>query len=143
MSTTGLPAFDATVQKTNEILHAIEDVYGWPVEERHRAYEALRAVLHTLRDRLTVQEAADLAAQLPMLVRGFYYEGWVPSRVPIKMDRDDFLGRVRHELPFELEGSTEDLVVATLLAVERFVSDGEWRDIAAIVPADVRELLPV
>jgi uncharacterized protein (DUF2267 family) len=31
-------------------------------------------VLHALRDRLTVEEASDLAAQLPMLIRGLYYE---------------------------------------------------------------------
>jgi len=30
----------------------------------------MRATLHALRDRLTVEEVAQLGAQLPMLVRG-------------------------------------------------------------------------
>ena len=39
-------------------------------------------MLHTLRDRLTVDVAAKLAAQLPTLIRGIYYEDWDPSRTP-------------------------------------------------------------
>lgn len=31
--------------------------------------------LHALQDRLTVQEGADLAAQLPLLVKGIFYDG--------------------------------------------------------------------
>jgi len=52
-------------------------------------------VLHAPRDRLPVQETADLAAQLPVLIRGIYYEGWDPARVPMKMSRDGFTARVR------------------------------------------------
>lgn len=40
-------------------------------QDRHAAYLALRATLHALRDRLTVEEVAELGAQLPMLIRGF------------------------------------------------------------------------
>ena len=82
MSNTGYRAFDATVDKTNQVLKAIEEAYQWPKERRQQSYAALRAVLHALRDRLPVQESADLAAQLPVLIRGIYYEGWDPARVP-------------------------------------------------------------
>jgi uncharacterized protein (DUF2267 family) len=33
-------------------------------------------MLHALRDRLPPEIAVHLSAQLPMLVRGIYYEGW-------------------------------------------------------------------
>jgi uncharacterized protein (DUF2267 family) len=78
MSTTDLEVFDTTVHKTNSWLHELMEELGW--SDRHKAYLALRATLHALRDRLTVQGVAQLGAQLPMLIRGFYYEGWVPSR---------------------------------------------------------------
>ena len=51
--------------------------HGGPhTDDRHLAYVALRATLHALRDRLGPENAVHLAAQLPMLLRGLYYEGW-------------------------------------------------------------------
>ena len=83
LGATGHSTFDKTVDKTNHVLKEIEQAYGWPKERRNYSYDALRAVLHALRDRLTVDECADLAARLPLLVRGMYCEGWDPSRVPV------------------------------------------------------------
>jgi uncharacterized protein (DUF2267 family) len=54
MSRTGLPAFDATIDKTNHVLLEIEEAYRWPADRRAQAYAGLRAVLHALRDRLPV-----------------------------------------------------------------------------------------
>jgi uncharacterized protein (DUF2267 family) len=64
MTMTGLDVFDTTLQKTHIWLNEIADELDW--EERFRAYKALRAGLHALRDRLTVEEAAHLGAQLPI-----------------------------------------------------------------------------
>ena len=73
MSATGLEGFDKTVQTTNAWLKEIMEATGL---DRRRAYRALAAVLHALRDRLTVDEVAQLGAQLPILVRGLYYDQW-------------------------------------------------------------------
>jgi uncharacterized protein (DUF2267 family) len=62
MSDTGFSNFNATVDKTNRVLKEIEGSYGWPKDRQNQSYSALRAVLHALRDRLTVEEAAQLAA---------------------------------------------------------------------------------
>lgn len=50
--------------------------------ERHRSYQALRAVLHCLCDRLILDEAPYLGDQLPMLVHGICYETWRLSGKP-------------------------------------------------------------
>lgn len=57
------------------------------------AYRVSRAWLHVVRDRLPVNDAANLGAQLPELLRGVYYEGWQPSAVPVKYDRNAFVTR--------------------------------------------------
>ena len=128
MVDTGYSSFSTTVDKTNWILKEIEQTYGWPKERRNQSYSALRAVLHALRDRLTVEEGAQFAAQLPMLVRGIYYEGWDPSRLPRKMSRDEFLQRVRQEFPYDVKGGMESLVHAVLHALRHHVTEGEWED---------------
>jgi uncharacterized protein (DUF2267 family) len=142
MVETGYRAFDTTVDKTNHVLKEIEQAYGWPKERRNQSYGALRPVLHALRDRLTVDESAHFAAQLPMLIRGIYFEGWDPSRVPEKIDRDEFLHRVRREFPYDVRGGPEELVATVLNVVRKHVSEGEWQDIKSSVPRDLAAVLP-
>jgi uncharacterized protein (DUF2267 family) len=142
VSSTGYATFDTTLAKTNGVLKQIEQSYGWPKERRNQSYAALRAVLHALRDRLTVEEAAQLSAQLPMLIRGIYFEGWDPTKVPVKMHRDDFLARIRDEFPFEIPGGPERLLGTTVQALRRHITEGEWKDIRASLPEDVVAVLP-
>jgi uncharacterized protein (DUF2267 family) len=142
MPDTGFSSFSTTVDKTNHILKQIEHEYGWPKERRCQSYAALRGVLHALRDRLNVEETAHLSAQLPMLVRGIYFEGWDPTHVPMKMSRDDFLGRVRREFPYEVKGGMEPLTQTVVGALRAHVTEGEWEDIKAGMPKGLTELFP-
>jgi uncharacterized protein (DUF2267 family) len=142
VSATGYATFDTTLAKTNGILKQIELAYNWPRERRNRSYNALRAVLHAVRDRLTVEEAAQLSAQLPMLVRGIYFEGWDPTRVPVKMHRDAFLARIRNEIPYEVPGGIERLVDTVVQALRRHITEGEWEDVRASFPKDLVAGLP-
>ncbi|HEY8453801.1 MAG: DUF2267 domain-containing protein [Micromonosporaceae bacterium] len=138
----GYASFSTTVEKTNRILKEIEQAYGWPKERRHQSYAALRSVLHAVRDRLNVNEAAQLGAQLPMLVRGIYYDGWDPDRVPEKLGREGFLQRVRQEFPYDVKGGVEPLVQTVLRTLRSYVTEGEWEDVRSSVPGDVRALFP-
>ena len=142
MTDTGLPAIAVTVEKTNRVLKEIEAAYGWPRQRRNQSYAALRVVLQTLRDRLTVEEAADLAAQLPMLIRGLYYEGWDPRDVPVKMDREAFLDRIRRRFAYQVDGGAERLTRTVLAAVRQHVTDGEWDDVRSTMPKDLVGVLP-
>ena len=83
MSTNGLPVFDKTIQTTNIWLDEIMSELEWI--DRDRAYEALRVVLHALRDRLPLNESAQFAAQLPTMIRGLYYDGWQLAGVPLQI----------------------------------------------------------
>jgi uncharacterized protein (DUF2267 family) len=72
MTASGREVFDKTVQTTNAWLNEIMEAIG---PDGRRAYRILAAVLHALRDRLTVDETAQLGAQLPILVRGLTISG--------------------------------------------------------------------
>ncbi len=137
---TGFAEFDTTIQKTNELLKDIEVAFGWE-NRRNQSYAALRAVLHALRDRLTIEEAAQLGAQLPVLIRGMYYEGWNPAVVPIKKDKEGFLQEIRQKFPFSIEGQIGDVVEVVLTALRKHVSSGEAEDIVLILPKDIAELV--
>lgn len=141
MSHTGYAAFDTTIEKTNQVLKDIEEAYGWTQDRRQQSYDALRVVLQTLRDRLPVTEAVDLGAQLPILMRGLYYEGWKPSRVPVKMHREEFFDHIRREYGFDVEGGPELLVKRVLHALHRYVTPGEWNDIESTLPKDLAAVL--
>jgi len=113
-------------------------------EDQHYAARALRAVLHSLRDRLTVEEGAQLASQLPTLIRGIYYEGWKPGGIhSFSHDVDAFLAHVAENgrMAGETEASLATAAVARVLA--RHVSAGELDDVRAILPAPLRPLFEV
>jgi len=102
----------------------------------------LRAYLQVLRDRLTIDEAAQLAAQLPHLLRGVFYEGFDPGHQPEKIrDRDVFLARLadRAQLPDADEAAAAARAVTRLL--RRHVTLGELEDVLSQLPTEIREVL--
>jgi len=136
---TGFTAFDTTIQTTHVWLNELMARMTW--QDRHRAYLALRAVLHALRDRLSVDEAAALGAQLPMMVRGFYYEGWHPHGKPIReRKKDEFLAHVRAAFPREAEVDAEQIAQAVFQLLADHVSAGEIEKVKHILPAEIRAL---
>src|SRR5688572_2184603 len=93
MATRTVDALERTVQKTAEWLDDMARELG--TDDKAEAWRVLRGFLQVLRDRLTVDEAAHLAAQLSHVLRGVFYEGFDPSRQPEKIREGEvFLARL-------------------------------------------------
>jgi uncharacterized protein (DUF2267 family) len=128
------------VHTTNRWLSEICETIG---PDRQRAYNVLRAVLHSLRDRLTVDQAAHLGAQLPMLVRGIYFESWKPARNPQKWrSGEEFLAHVSGELQNLRPIDAKDVTRAVFKVINHHIDPGEAADVAQALPKDVRSMWP-
>lgn len=140
MSQTGFRGFDRTLHETHQWLGVIGEVMN---DTRSSVtYHALRGTLRALRDRLPVEEVFDLSAQLPMLIRGIYFEGYRPGNKPEKMDREAFLERVRDELDAAGGANPELAIRGVFTAVNRKVAVGEVLQVRNALPSDLRTLWP-
>jgi uncharacterized protein (DUF2267 family) len=111
--------------KVSALDHAMHVAHIWvndvakefDTDDREFAYGVLRAWLHTLRDRLTVEAAAHFAAQLPDLIRGIFYAGWDPGAVPEKYDAEAYAARFAGEANISLHdvGKAAAAITAALL----------------------------
>jgi len=108
--------------------------------DKNEALQALRAVLHGLRDRLTVGEAAQLSAQLPLVIRGIFFENFRPHAMPIHHGGvDEFLDEVGAHTPRLSPREVKRAVQIVFDILAHHVSTGEVEDIAAILPTELRE----
>lgn len=131
---------ERSVEKAHIWLNDVAEQLG--TDDHRQAYRVLRAYLHALRDRLPVNEVAQLAAQLPELIRGIYYEGWNPSSTPVRYRGfSDFLDRVATEASLDGETAASYAVSAAASVLRRHVSAGEIDDIRAILPEELRPIL--
>lgn len=131
-----------TVETTDRWLAQIADQLGHG--DASSAYAALRAVLHGLRDRLPVNEMADLGAQLPLLLRGTLYEGWSPAKArPAGRHEEDFLFDLTARLRGHDElGDPRNVAIAVFSVIDSHVTEGEVADVRASLPRDIRALWP-
>jgi uncharacterized protein (DUF2267 family) len=133
--------FETTLQKTNIWLRKISDQLHW--DDHQKAYHGLRAVLHALRDRLPVPEAAHLGAHLPMLMRGFYYEDWKPASTPVKFKTtQEFYDAVKANFASDKNVNPMRLTQAVMGVISAHLSPAEREKIRAIFPPHLREIWP-
>ena len=138
---TGLDVFDTTIQKTNLWLKDLMSELGW--EDRHQAYEGLRVTLQTLRDHLTLEEAAQLGAQLPLLLRGTFYERWNPTGRPTKERHlEAFLAPIRAHFRNDPRVDGEEVARAVFRVLANYISAGEIEDIRHALPRQLNTLWP-
>jgi uncharacterized protein (DUF2267 family) len=138
---TKLSVIDTTIQKTNEWLRDIKEGLG--TDNDRAAYVGLCAVLHGLRDLLGTDQAAQFGAQLPMLVRGIYYERWDPASTLTGPRRHDFLAAVGDEMRDYVElRDAERTARAVFGVIALHVAPGEIDKLKHSLPREVRALWP-
>ena len=134
---TGLRSLDHSLETTICWIKELQE--SLDLADQQQAYSILRAVMHTLRDRLSVNEAAEFAAQLPMVLQGLYYHEWNPSATPEKIrSKADFLIRIREKLTEDY--AMEEIVRAVFCLIKNKISEGEIEDVKANLPSEIKQL---
>lgn len=127
--------FNYALNTANSWLSDVRAEFG--TLDRRFAHRVLRAWLHTLRDRLTVDSAAKFGAQLPELLRGIYYDGWDPSRVPIKFSQGEYVERFAAEARISA-ADVRSAAATVARALANRLSPGQLDEALAQIPEDLR-----
>jgi uncharacterized protein (DUF2267 family) len=139
MTTATSNIWEHTIQASAIWITDLMSELGWHSQEH--AYHVLRSVLHALRDRLPIDHVAAFAAQLPMLVRGMYYEGWQPAGKPLReRKKEEFLSHIASAFPNDPRVDAEQVAAAVFRVIERQVSAGEVRKLVGVLPRDIQAL---
>ena len=140
MAATGLDVFDKTLQTTNIWLDEMMEVLG---PDRQVAWHSLSAVLRTLRDRLPLGLAAHLGSQLPLLIRGVYYDQFEPEKLPVTTrSLDEFLELINEEISNIRPVNVNDATRTTFQILSRHVDFGQMTKVRAALPEEIRALWP-
>ncbi len=138
MANTGIRRLDDSMQKTNELLHKIDDKLGW--DDMNKTYSATRAVLQATRDRLQPEEATDFASQLPMVLSGVFYEGYKISDKPLKIGKEQYIQTIRENMTNQAD-DPERIAKVVLSVIGDKISPGQITDMMSNMPKDIQSLV--
>ena len=140
MSTTILPLFDKSLQTTAIWLEEIQSDIG---PDRAFAWRVLSVVLQNLRDHLPLEITAHLGAQLPMIVRGTFYDQFDPTGLPKQAHgADEFLQSVADGLKDTRGVDPRDAVQAVFGVLDRHLSRGQIDKAVRSLPRGIRAMWP-
>ena len=141
MGTTGPDVFDKTLQESNHWLKLMMGELA--SDSRHAAFGALRGLLHAVRDRIGAENAVHLGAQLPMLLRGAYYEGWHPAGTPTRERHlEEFIEHVAAALPRASKVEAAEAARAGFAVMSRCLDRGEMLKLRHLLPHEALNLWP-
>jgi uncharacterized protein (DUF2267 family) len=141
MSHTGIAVLDGAADVANGWLNELEQLSH--LDDRQHAYRLLRSSLHALRDWLNADEAANLGAQFPLLIRGIFYEGWNPSATPVHpRTKDDFIRAVQSAFPGDPLRNPDLAVGGFFALLNRHVSAGQIQQMRNALQKPLRDLWP-
>ncbi|MGB3390393.1 MAG: DUF2267 domain-containing protein [Pseudaminobacter sp.] len=140
MAGTSMVNFTQAAQQAQQWVNELAEDLNW---NERRAYHLLRCVLHALRDWLSPEEMTDLSAQLPVLIRGIYFEGWKPLETPVwERKKEDFIERVQEAFSDDLLNDPDRAVAAVFRLLDRHVSHGEIVQVRNSMKKSLRGLWP-
>jgi uncharacterized protein (DUF2267 family) len=138
MSAHGLEVFDRTFETTHVWLNEICSDLG---PDKQVAWKVLSTVLHKLRDRLSINLAAHLGAQLPLLIRGVYYDQFEPGRMTgMSRSREDFVGEVAEWLSDTRPVDPEEAIRSVFRVLSRHISEGQVNKVRDALPKSLRQM---
>ena len=137
MSTTGLEVLDSSLQRTHIWLDEVMAELG---PDRRLAWHALGAVLRALRDRLSLELNAHLAAQLPLMLRGLYFDQWTPGALARPgRSWEAFLQQIADGLANTRPLGAADAAATVFRALSRHLTEGQVSKVLASLPDSIRE----
>lgn len=138
---TGIDVLEKSEQETNIWLNEIGERLD--TADRRKAFNALRATLHAVRDRVGPDNALHLAAQLPLLIKGLFFENWRPSETPTReREKDTFLANVDAEVYRGIGVDPEQAVKAVLEVLGEHIDAAEMDKLRRLFPENMRDLFP-
>jgi uncharacterized protein (DUF2267 family) len=137
--------FEKYASKGNEFVHLVaEDLEV----SRNKAGRIIRAVLHALRNRLSHEDSFHLLAQLPMVFKGVYVDGWKFDKIYKHITHlSDFLDEIRQEdgglaqYDFGNDIKAKQAVTAVFKGLNFLISEGEMNNIIAVMPAQLKKYI--
>ena len=138
MAGTSMVNFTQAGQQAQQWVNELAEDLNW---NERRAYHLLRSVLHALRDWLSPEEMTDLSAQLPVLIRGIYFEGWKPLETPVwERKKEDFIERIQASFSDDLLNDPDRAVAAAFRLLDRHISHGEIVQVRNSMKKTLRDL---
>lgn len=141
MSAQGLEVIDQTVQLTHEWINELRGRLDW--DSSRDAARLLRVTLTLLRDHLQHEEVAQWSAQMPLLIRGMFFEGWQPARTPLRDKRAAyFVAAIEAQLREVRDWRGREDILTVCRPLDHRISEGEIREVKAGLPQAIRDLWP-
>lgn len=139
--------FDKFAKKGNQFLNEIAKELGH-ANDKAKAGRKLRAILHSIRDQITVEESIQLIAQLPMFLKAIYVENWKIRKNKVRVKHlNDYIKEVKkyesNLADFDFINDDEILIATEVVffVLKKYISEGEMEDIIAVLPKELKLLL--
>ena len=137
--------FEKYAAKGNEFVNKVAIRLG-DAENRDRAGRVVRAVLHALRNRITLEESLQLLSQLPMAIKSIYVDGWkLHHDIPRIKTIEDLCEEVMKEdglavwRDFSSVDEARVAIEAVMKTLADYVTAGELHDVINLMPKEIKQ----